>query len=303
MIFINIQRILKSGLVGFWRNFWLSTAAVAIMVLNLFVISSFLLANVVADSLLNSLENKIDISVYFKQNTEEKDILSVKSELMSLGEIKDVNYVSADEALSQFKERHKGNSILLQSLEEVGDNPFEAALSVKTRQASQYEAVSLFLENGKYKNLIDGVDFRQNQAMINKLTYIVDSSRKVGVVVSLTFIFIAVLVTFNTIRLAIFSAKEEISVMRLVGASNWFIQGPFMVEGILYGLAASLVTMLIFAPVLSNAAPYLYNFTQSVDIWQYFKDNFWAIAALQTAIGVSLGTLSSFIAIRRYLKA
>lgn len=300
---VNFQRIIKSGAISFWRNIWLSTAAVAIMVLNLFVISSFLLGNVVADSLLNSLENKIDISVYFKQDTEEKDILSVKSELMSLGEIKDVDYVSADEALSQFKERHKGNSILLQSLEEVGDNPFEAALSVKTKQASQYEAVSLFLENGKYKNLIDGVDFRQNQAMINKLTYIVDSSRKVGVVVSLTFIFIAVLVTFNTIRLAIFSAKEEISVMRLVGASNWFIQGPFMVEGILYGLAASLVTMLIFAPILSNAAPYLYDFTQSVDIWQYFKDNFWAIAALQTAIGVSLGTLSSFIAIRRYLKA
>lgn len=299
---LNFQRIIKSGAVSFWRNVWLSTAAVAIMVLNLFVISSFLLGNVVADSLLNSLENKIDISVYFKQDTEEKDILSVRSELMSLGEIKDVNYVSADEALSQFKERHKGNSILLQSLEEVGDNPFEAALSVKTRQASQYEAVSLFLENGKYKNLIDGVDFRQNQAMIDKLTYIVGASRKVGGVVSLTFIFIAVLVTFNTIRLAIFSAKEEISVMRLVGASNWFIQGPFMVEGILYGLVASLVTMLIFAPVLSNIAPYLYNFTQSVDIWQYFKDNFWALAALQTAIGVSLGTLSSFIAIRRYLK-
>jgi len=299
---LNFQRIIKSGAVSFWRNVWLSTAAVAIMVLNLFVISSFLLGNVVADSLLSSLENKIDISVYFKQDTEEKDILSVKSELMSLGEIKDVNYVSAEEALSQFKERHKGNSILLQSLEEVGDNPFEAALSVKTRQASQYEAVSLFLENGKYKNLIDGVDFRQNQAMIDKLTYIVGASRKVGGVVSLTFIFIAVLVTFNTIRLAIFSAKEEISVMRLVGASNWFIQGPFMVEGILYGLVASLVTMLIFAPVLSNIAPYLYNFTQSVDIWQYFKDNFWALAALQTAIGVSLGTLSSFIAIRRYLK-
>ncbi|OGD31041.1 hypothetical protein A2W39_01075 [Candidatus Azambacteria bacterium RIFCSPHIGHO2_01_46_10] len=299
---LNFQRIIKSGAVSFWRNVWLSTAAVAIMVLNLFVISSFLLGNVVADSLLNSLENKIDISVYFKQDTEEKDILSVRSELMSLGEIKDVNYVSADEALSQFKERHKGNSILLQSLEEVGDNPFEAALSVKTKQASQYEAVSLFLENGKYKNLIDGVDFRQNQAMIDKLTYIVGASRKVGGVVSLTFIFIAVLVTFNTIRLAIFSAKEEISVMRLVGASNWFIQGPFMVEGILYGLVASLVTMLIFAPVLSNIAPYLYNFTQSVDIWQYFKDNFWALAALQTAIGVSLGTLSSFIAIRRYLK-
>ena len=299
---LNFQRIIKSGAVSFWRNVWLSTAAVAIMVLNLFVISSFLLGNMVADSLLNSLENKIDISVYFKQDTEEKDILSVRSELMSLGEIKDVNYVSADEALSQFKERHKGNSILLQSLEEVGDNPFEAALSVKTRQASQYEAVSLFLENGKYKNLIDGVDFRQNQAMIDKLTYIVGASRKVGGVVSLTFIFIAVLVTFNTIRLAIFSAKEEISVMRLVGASNWFIQGPFMVEGILYGLVASLVTMLIFAPVLSNIAPYLYNFTQSVDIWQYFKDNFWALAALQTAIGVSLGTLSSFIAIRRYLK-
>lgn len=301
-MFVNFQRIVKSGAISFWRNIWLSTAAVAIMVLNLFVISSFLLGNVVADSLLMNVENKIDISVYFKQDAEEKEIMSVKSELMTLGEIRDVEYVSAEEARTQFTERHKDNSILLQSLEEVGDNPFEAALNVKTRQASQYEAVSLFLENGKYKNLIDSVNFRENQAMIDKLTYIVDASRKVGIAVSLTFIFIAVLVTFNTIRLAIFSAREEIAVMRLVGASNWFIQGPFMVEGILYGLAASLVTMLIFAPVLNGVAPYLYNFTQSVDIWRYFQDNFWTIAALQTAIGVALGTLSSFIAIRRYLK-
>jgi len=298
----TIFRVIKYGFQGFWRNGLLSAATILVMVLALIVFQGLMVFGVISKTAVASLQDKIDISVYFKQDTEEKDILSVRSELMSLGEIKDVNYVSADEALSQFKERHKGNSILLQSLEEVGDNPFEAALSVKTKQASQYEAVSLFLENGKYKNLIDGVDFRQNQAMIDKLTYIVGASRKVGGVVSLTFIFIAVLVTFNTIRLAIFSAKEEISVMRLVGASNWFIQGPFMVEGILYGLVASLVTMLIFAPVLSNIAPYLYNFTQSVDIWQYFKDNFWALAALQTAIGVSLGTLSSFIAIRRYLK-
>src|SRR3989338_1865112 len=103
---LNFQRIIKSVAVSFWRNVWLSTAEAVIMVLNFLVISSFLQVNVVGVSLLNSLENKIDISVYFKQDTEEKGILSVRSELMSLGEIKEVNYVSADEALSQFKERH-----------------------------------------------------------------------------------------------------------------------------------------------------------------------------------------------------
>lgn len=303
MVLTTIQRIFKAGLVSFWRNGWLSSAAVAVMALSLFVITALLLSNVAADSLLGQLENKVDISVYFKQEVAENDILKVKSELETLGEVREVGYVSAETALEQFKTRHKENSVLLQSLEELGSNPLEASVTIKAAQASQYEAISLFLENGRYKHLIDKVNFRQNQTMIDKLTAIIGASRRAGIAASLALIAIAVLVTFNTIRLAIFTSREEISVMRLVGASNWHIRGPFIIEGVLYGAGGSLLALLILLPITNAISPFLFNFTQSIDIWQYVKDNFWAIAALQTVIGVFLGITSSSIAIRRYLKA
>lgn len=302
MLLINLQRIIKSGLISFWRNVWVSTAAIAIMVLSLLTISGLLLSNAITDSLLNNLESKVDVSVYFKQGAEEEEVLKVKTELADLGEVKTVDYISSEDALKEFKIKHKDDSVLMQSLQELDGNPLESSINIKAKQASQYEAISLFLENGKYKNLITKVDFKQNQKMIDRLVSIVATARSAGIGISLGLIFIAVLVTFNTIRFAIYTAKEEISVMRLVGASNWYIGGPFVVEGILYGLVGSILALIIFAPLISNISPFLYNFTQTIDIWQYFKDNFWAIFMFQTGFGIFLGILSSVVAIRRYLK-
>lgn len=301
-MFITFKRIIKSGLKNFYRNGWLSTATISVMVLTLVVISALLMLNVIASAVLTNLQEKIDVSVYFKLEAIEEDILVIKSQLEKLTEVERVNYVSRDEALMKFRERHKDNPYLIQSLQELGENPLEASLNIKSREASQYEAISKFLEGIYYSNIIDKVDYRQNKEVIDKLAYIIANIKLAGLSLSGVLILVVILVTFNAIRLAIYSSREEIKVMRLVGASNWFIQGPFIIEGILYGIFSSLITLGILYPIFYFASPKLSGFLSIEDFFTYFQANVWSFLVLLLGIGVVLGVLSSFVAIRKYLK-
>ncbi len=301
-MWITFKRIIKSGLKSFWRNGWLSTATISIMVLTLLVISTLLMINVTANAVLTNLQEKIDISVYFKLEAEEEDILIIKSQLEKLVEVERVDYVSQEEALRRFREKHQDNPYLIQSLQELDENPLEASLNIKAQEASQYDVIANFLEGIYYNNIIDKVDYKKNKEVIDKLSYIVANIRMGGVVLSGILILIVVLVTFNAIRLAIYSAREEIKVMRLVGAGNWFIRGPFVVEGVLYGVISSLVTLGILYPVFWFISPRLSGFLPIEDFFVYFQVNFWAFLALLLGMGIVLGVFSSLIAMRKYLK-
>ena len=266
-MWITFKRIIKSGLKSFWRNGWLSTATIIVMILTLLVVSTLLMLNVVASAVLLNLQEKIDVSVYLK-----------------------------------FRERHKDNPYLIQSLQELGENPLEASLNVKAQEASQYEAINNFLEGIYYGNIIDKVDYRQNKEVIDKLSSIIANAKLVGLSLSGILVLIVILVTFNAIRLAIYSSRGEIKVMRLVGANNWFIRGPFIVEGILYGVISSLITLGILYPIAWFLSPKLSGFLPIEDFFVYFQVNFWALLVLLLGLGIVLGVVSSFIAIRKYLK-
>ena len=302
-MFTLFKRILKWGFKNFWRNGWLSTATISIMVLTLLVITVLLMVNVVANGVLETLEKKIDISVYFKLKTPEQDILEVKSELERLEEVDSVSYTSQDEALIRFKEKHKDNPILLQSLEELDTNPLEASLNVKAKETRQYASINQFLESVYYKDIIDKINYMQNKEVIEKLNKIITDVKAGGLALSLLLILIVFLVTFNAIRLAIYSSREEINVMRLVGASNWFIRGPFIVEGILYGAIATIVTLIILYPVFYFVSPKLSGFLPIGDIFTYFQANLLSFLLLLLTVGVILGGFSSLIAVKKYLKA
>lgn len=301
-MWITFKRIIKAGLKNFWRNGWLSTATISIMVLTLIVISALLMLNVIASVVLVNLQEKIDVSVYFKLEANEEDILIVKSQLEKLDEVERVDYVSRDEALAKFKERHKDNPYLIQSLQELGDNPLEASLNIKAQQASQYEAISQFLEGIYYSNIIDKVDYRQNKEVIDKLSSIIANVKLVGLSLSGVLVLIVILVTFNAIRLAIYSSRGEIKIMRLVGANNWFIRGPFVVEGVLYGVISSLITLGVLYPIFYFISPKLSGFLPIEDLFGYFQANFWALFAILLTLGIVLGVVSSFFAVRKYLK-
>ena len=298
----TLNRLIKSGLINFWRNGWLSTATVLIMTITLLVWTSIFLLNVVLTSVLETLSQKVDISVYFNLDTQESDILALKSKLENLEEVKSVEYVSVGKALEIFKKRHSSDEILLKSIQEIGDNPLEASLNILAKDSSKYETISSFLNQNKFSSIISKINYAENKIIIERLNNIINVTRQSGFVASLILALITFLVAFNTVRLAIYSSREEITIMKLVGASNWFVRGPFIVEGVLHGVVASALAFMMVIPGVAVIGPKLFNFLPDINLVNYLGDNFWQLLLFQTLGGIILGVFSSWFAIRKYLK-
>jgi len=301
MMLVTLKRIIRAGFLSFRRNGWLSTATIIVLAMMLFVLGNLILLGVLAETVLNTLESKIDVSVYFRPETEEENIFLIKKELESLSEVAEVRYVSREEALKRFREQHKSNALIISALEELGENPLEASLNIRARDPSHYESVSNFLLHKNYPG-IDKINYFDNKLVIERLGAILGAIRKGGTALALFLAFVAVLVAFNTIRLAIYTMREEIGIMRLVGATMWFIRGPFIVNGILYGALAAGVTMFVFFPLTWFVSPKLLILVPNFDLFRYFLSNFWEFFGIMLLSGITLGVVSSFIAIRRYLK-
>ncbi len=302
MLKTNIIRIIKTGWQNFVRNSWLSAATISIIVLTLFVVTALLLLNVVTQSVVTNLENKVDISAYFNAESPENEILAVRQELIKLPEVKAAEYISKNEALRQFRERHKDNSVLMQSLGELDDNPLQASLNIKAQTAAQYQTIVSFLEQSKYSSLVNKVNYHQNKEVIDRVSNLAKNIGAGGIAASFVLALMAVFVTFNTIRLTMYNWKDEISVMRLVGGSSWYVRGPFVVEGMIYGALGAVISLILMYPLLYFVSPRITSFLPEVDLLYFFKINFFQILILLLFLGVALGSVSSLIAIRRYLR-
>jgi len=271
--------------------------------MTILLVSSLFLFKDISRFLISSFQEKADISVYFKSDTPELDILNLKEEISKIPEAKSVEYVSKEEALQEFTERHKDDPVLMESLEEVGGNPLLASLNIKAFEADQYQAISNFLdESPSYKNLIEKVDYYQRKSIIENIFSITSAFNKVGIGLSLILVMVAILVVFNTIRLAIINYREEIKIQRLVGASSWFIRGPFLVQGTISGIFSALICLLIFTLICWFFSPKLEILLTEPNLWSYFTASFWIIVLIQFATGIGLGVISSAIASRKYLK-
>jgi len=301
-VITTLKRIFSAGFLNFWRNGWLSTATVLIMTITLLVWSGLLLLNVVMTGILDSLASKIDISVYFSLDAPEPAIKDFQQKIQQLSQVADTEYISRDEAIDVFKDKHSGDSTLVASLQELGSNPFEASLNIRAKETGQYGSIADFIDKTEFKNIISKINFAENKTAIERLSHIISVTRQSGLVLSLIMAFIAILVAFNTVRLAIYSSREEISVMKLVGASNWFVRGPFIMEGTLHGVFSSFFALSVMIPALGVIGPRFNSFLPEINLISYFYGNIWQIVLLQTAAGVALGVFSSLIAIRRYLK-
>lgn len=299
---ITLKRILKSGLKSFWRSGFLTLASVSIIVITLFSISSLVILNTIIASTLGELQEKINISVYFYPDVYESDILKIKSETEALSAVKNIEYISKEEAWNRFKERHEKNPAVAQSIEEIEENPLFATFNIKATSLDKYPTIVSFLESGNYSQFIDKINYQENEKQISKLSALSKSIRKGGFVISLIFAIIAILVTFNTIRLAMYTHRREVEIMRLVGATNWFIRLPFIIEGILFGVSGCLITVIILYSVILVVSPKVNEFLTGFNLLEFFQMNFWTIFAVQLCVGIALGVISSLIAIGRYLK-
>lgn len=300
------KRIVRSGFVGFWRNAFVSLAAIFVMSIALFVIGSTMLIDQLLGVSLQNIQNKVDINVYFVPGANEDDIKSLQTSVEALPEVSGVHYTSAEEALSLFRERHRTDETIIQGLEELDTNPLGATLAIRASQTTQYEGISQFLEEQKnledpQRPLIDEINFVKNKNAIDKLTSIIGAVERSSLVTMAFLVVASVLITFNTIRLAIYTTREEISIMRLVGAGNAFIRGPFMLQGIMYGLVAGVVALLLLYPILLWIGPETEEFFE-FNLFTYFVANFSFIFGVIVGSGVVLGLFSSILAVSRYLR-
>ena len=301
-MFTVISRIFHFGFKNFWRNGWLTTFTVVIMTLALLVFSWLIFFGVVTSRAAASIEDKIDISVYFNTNTSEDEILNIQQSLEGLSQVQSVDYVSRDQALSTFKQNHSADQTITQAVNELDSNPLEASLNIKAKNPSEYGAIADYLSSGDLSQYIDSVSYTQNQSIIDRLAHIVKTVEVGGVVVMIVFALLAGLVVFNTIRLAIYANREEIGIMRVVGASNPLVRGPYVVEGMLCGAISAFVALVISAPILYAVNPYLNIFIPGMNLFQYFLSHAVALFCYLLLFGIALGGASSFIAVRRYLK-
>ncbi|OHA65139.1 MAG: hypothetical protein A3D64_00905 [Candidatus Wildermuthbacteria bacterium RIFCSPHIGHO2_02_FULL_49_9] len=299
---IAFQRIMRSGWEKFARDKSSSGAALFIMVIVLSVVTMLFFLQGAASFMIQSLQESVDISTYVKDTASAEEVAQLKAELESIPEVREVRYVSKEQALERFVEAHKQDEVVLESLEIVGQNPLLASLSIKAFDAARYPEISAFLQNTPLASIVSNVDYFDRAPVISRLSRLVAGIQSSVFLVTLLAGFIAVLVAFNTIRLTIYSSRDEIEIMRLVGASNWFIRGPFIIQGMIVGVSATFIVTLLFFPLTLFLGLKLQTFASGFNLFQYFTANLLWILLLQFAVGIGLGVLSSLIAIRRYLK-
>jgi cell division transport system permease protein len=300
---VTTKRVARYGLIGFIRNGFVSLSAILIMLITLFVMSMLLVSGAALQSTLDQLTNKVDVNVYFTTVASEEQVMRVKQDIERLPEVASVTYTSREQALAEFRERHKNEQMTIQALDQLSDNPLGASLAIRAKQTSQYASIAEFLETQQgTDSVISKVNFYQNKSAIDRLTNIIETSRKVGIVAAIFLAAASILIAFNTIRLAIYTARDEIGVMNLVGAGHWYVRGPFVVAGILYGLISAIIVLIIMYPLAVWLGPASEAFFGNFNVFDYYVSSFPFLFITIVGLGVSLGAISSFLAVRRYLR-
>ena len=305
----TLRRVVRTGLYNMVRNAWLAIAAIAVMVVTLTIVLFSVVANATFNNTIAQITDKINISVYLKDTVTEDQRQDLMEELKGLPNVRSVEFVSKADALRQYRADNAENTSLLQAISETG-NPLPASIRIDPADPSRINDIKTFLDQPDNIALQDpqaGTSYSGDRKdAVDKITHATNVLRRIGVAAVLIFAVISMLIIFNTIQMAIFNRRDELTIMRLLGATTWYIRGPFVVESIIYGIVAAVISILLIKAVFVTAASALQASSLGLlDIAYastYFQQNFWTLLGLQVAIGVVIGAVSSTIATRRYLK-
>ncbi len=298
-------------LVGGWKNFArggaVSVATVIIMTVTLAIIGSLIFLSALLSFTLDGIKDKVDVSVYFVTTANESDILAVKDQLEKLPQVENVTYTSADDTLAAFRARHATDQLTLQALDELGGNPLDASLEVRAKDPSEYDSIVNFLNASPAlstdgNSIIDRINYAQNKEVIDRLSLAIQATQEIGFAVVILFAIASILIAFATIRLAIYTAKDEIAVMRLVGASDSYIRGPFIVAGVITGVIAAVLVLLLLWPATWYAGMKTSEWFGGFNVASYYNSHFASVFFIIMLSGIALGAAASVLAIRKYLK-
>lgn len=301
---IGVFRTTQFALQNFSRNVWLSVVTIFLLVLTLLSITLVVGLNIVGHEMIQAIEERVDLDLYFSLDVSEADIFAVSEFLEQMPEVTSVVYVSQEDALEKFRTEHADDPDILASLDELEDNVLPASLIVRTRQIEDYPKVLDRFQASEYQALVDRTAYRDNQDIIAKITQVTTRAYQFGLGASIVFIVISVIVIFNTIRITIYSHREEVGIMKLVGATNWFIRAPFILESIFLGCIAAAIIIVFFGGLLFLSDPALSSFFEGYhfSLLRYVQDHLFTFVISEFFGAVLLSIISSMVAITRYLK-
>lgn len=301
---ITFFRAIKFGLQNAWRNFGLSTITVTILVVMLLSVNLIFAMSAVTNAAISSVKDQVDVTIFFSPDAKSDRVEEIQKTLTSFPEVKETILKTPEQVLAEFKERHLDSEAIQYSLKELGNNPLGATLIVRTFEPGQYKAVLSAIKIPEYEGAIESRTFDDTGDIISRIDMITNRAENIAWGITLVFGIIAFMIVASSIRVAIFTQREEIGIQKLVGAGNWFIRAPFFVEVVLYSslaMAISLV-LLYFGTTLSD--PYVRTLFGSYDfsVYRYFMDRaLWLFTAEFGAL-VTLCIMSGFIAMRRFLR-
>ncbi len=304
MLFLSTKRILNFSWQHFWRNIWLSIVTMTIIILTLFSLTTLILVNAIADYAVNSVKETVDVSLYFDNTISTEAIQTLQGELTKLEELKEVKYISPDDALTQFKETHKNDPDIQAALAELDKNPLGGTLVLSAHTIEQYPAVMEKLKELKADQLAEKIDYNDHQKLIERINNFTAKLRTFVLALSIVFILVAILTVFNTIRMGIYIHRTEIGIMRLVGASNWFIRLPFIIEGLLYAVFGCLVFWGVLALVMHFTGDWVNGFLSGInfDIRAYLWSNVLNILGFEFIVIAFINMISAAFAMGKHLK-
>ena len=303
---VTLKRIILSGVKNFFRNAWLSSAAILVMTITLIMVSFTVVAFQASNLTIKKVAEKIDISLFVKDSVSDADAKRVAEKIGTIDGVVGVEYLNKQQVFEQEKQKAKerGDEARLKAYDQAGVDSVYATIKVRTDDPSKLGPIKDALGRKEIADYLDNTDSeastKQNET-INNVTKMANFLRKFGIILSLIFMAVSIILIFNTIRMTIFSRKDEIEIMRLMGASVWYIRGPFLVEASMYALVASVVTFgLVYSAMTGSAR--LNNFIEIAPITDFIKHYPYLIFLAILGVGIFIGTFSAFLAIRKYIK-
>jgi cell division transport system permease protein len=268
------------------------------------MVSTVVLLNQFVGFATGKIESRIDLEVYFKDKTSEDDILGIKRKVAAMPEIKDVKYISKSDALQIFKEKHQGDPAIYETITEA-DNPLPASIKINLNSSNSLDKINGLFRGGEYDSFVDDTSYENNKVIVQKLKNLNRVIKWAGLGIGIIFMIISLIVVFNTIRMTMYTRKEEIEIMKLVGATNWYIRWPFILEGAFYGLISMVIASAVMILLLKFGSPYIDTYFEDIGTGFYqslLSDTGIIILCVQFVITIFVGVVSSTIAIGRYLK-
>ena len=302
---IQLIRIMKTGFRNFFRNLWLSTAATAVMTITLTIILFSYIATSALTATIAQVVEKIDVSVYLKDDVTPAQASNFKAKLESTPNVDSVKIVSKTDALAIYREQNKNNKELLAAVT-ADDNPLPQSIAIKAKDSSKIDDIIAVVNQQQFKPLLqekDPISYTgERKKTIDRIIGATNFIKTAGLAASALFVVISTLIIFNTIRMAIFTRREEIEIMKLVGATNWFIRGPFVFEAALYGVIATFIAVALCYSMVLGAGPKISSYVDTQAIINVFRSNPFIIVGVELLIGVTIGAVSSLLAMSRYMK-